>query len=135
MAGPVQTISYFSRRLIQFEQKFAQRPAESLRATAAVFRTFSEHLAGALECLEAGADPESFCAELRALMPGLQTETLAEIGSPEADKILYALGDALEPGRLREQMETSENTAVLFEELYKASILVRALADGLHAAG
>ncbi len=132
MAGPIQTISYFARRLIQLEQKFVKQPHDRLPHTAILFRSFSLALANTKEALIQGRDLVPACQEFLSLFPQLELQTTAEMGSPEAEKLLHALKEAMDPERLRNQIETSENRNSLGEELEKAIILVRALADGLY---
>jgi len=132
MAKPVQTISYFARRLIQLEQKFARREPTHLRATAELFRAASDKLDDLLDALEDGEAVESACISLLTLLPGLEIEVYAEVGPPECDKIVQAMRDAVNPERVAKQFSESEDRPALMEELDKAAILVRALADGLN---
>src|SRR6266849_6068894 len=98
MSDPVQTLSYFARRLIQFEQKFARRDPEKLRGTAALFRKAGEGLDQLPKAFEQGASLDPACALLQAILPGLEAEIYAEIGSPEAENLASALREAVQPG-------------------------------------
>jgi len=130
MAGPIQTLSYFARRLIQFEEKFASRPPERVLEAAELFRSMSEGLDGLLDAFDDHTALEPATATLKAMLPKLENEAHAEIGSPESDKLTLALREALEPGKLQLQLE-APNRDALVQELDTASILIRALADGL----
>ena len=130
MAGPIQTLSYFARRLIQFEQKFASRTPEKVLEAAELFRSMSEGLDGLLDAFDDQAALEPATATLKAMLPQLESEVHAEMGSPESEKLSHALREALEPGNLQRQMD-APNRDTLVAELDKAAILVRALADGL----
>jgi hypothetical protein len=130
MAGPIQTLSYFARRLIQFEQKFASRPPEKVQEAADLFHSMSEGLDGLLDAFDDHAALEPATATLKAMLPQLENEVHSEIGAPESDKLSHALREALEPGNLQRQLD-APNRDTLVQELDKATILVRALADGL----
>src|SRR3989338_1043942 len=129
MAGPIQTLSYFARRVIQFEQKFAARPPARVQETAELFRSVGEGFDGLLDAFNDDAIIEPATESLKALLPQIETEVHAEVGHEEGERLSHALREALEPGRLRQQMGEADKRQTLIEELDKAAILVRALAD------
>ncbi len=132
MAAPVQTISYFARRLIQFEQKFARRDPAQLPEIAGIFRDTGKGLDDLVAAINSGSDLEPACTLLQALSPRLQKEVQREIGPPESDRLLAAWGESLHAEALQGQFDQSPDGRVLLEELEKAAILIRALANGLH---
>ena len=134
MAGPAETLSFVARRLIQFEQRFAQADAARKRAAAALFT----QIAASLQVLSAdlGRDqlPHEACRELVFYSTKLKECTGEELGAVEADRLANAMADASDKEKLYLQYRSAEDRKYLTEELEKAAILIQALANGLYVA-
>ena len=134
MAGPAETLSFVARRLIQFEQRFAQAEASRKRAASALFT----QVAASLQLLagDLGRDqlPHEACRELVFYSTKLKECAGEELGAVESDRLANALGEASDKEKIYLEYRAAEDKKYLTEELEKAAILIQALANGIYVA-
>src|SRR5690606_24124114 len=78
--------------------------------------------------------PHDACRELALFSSRLDGAISEELGPQEGARLAEALAKACDKEGLYLTFRTSDNKRHLAEELEKASILIRALADGIYAA-
>jgi hypothetical protein len=134
MAGPIETLSYVARRLIQFEQRFAQADPARKREAASLFT----QIAGSVQLLahDLGRDhlPHEACRELALSSTRLRVCAGDPLGQGEAERLSKSLGEACDKEKLYLQYRSAPDQKALAEELEKAAILIQALANGLFVA-
>lgn len=134
MADPVETISFVARRLIQFEQRFAKAPPPRRRAASELFAQVARSIAALAPELSRDHLPHDACRELALSASRLEENVADELGTQEAARLAEALGKACDKEALFLAFRTSDRKKHLEEELEKAAILIRALADGIYGA-
>jgi hypothetical protein len=132
MAGPAETLSFVARRLIQFEQRFAQAATERKRAASALFTQIAASLQTLAADLSRDQLPHEAGRELIFYSTKLKECAGEELGAVEADRLANALGEASDKEKIYLQYRSSEDKKYLTEELEKAAILIQALANGLY---
>jgi hypothetical protein len=134
MAGPAETLSFVARRLIQFEQRFAMADAARKRNASLLFSQISQSLQMLVTDLGRDQLPHEACRELIFFSTKLKECSEEELGSVEADRLTLALGEAGDKEKIYLEYRSSDRKKYLEEELEKAAILLRALANGLYMA-
>jgi hypothetical protein len=132
MAGPAETISFVARRLIQFEQRFAQADLAQRQKFSKLFNQISRTILVMVEELDRDHLPHEPCRDLILFASQLQELAQQELGTNEADRLSKALGDACDKEKIFLEFRGSDRKAFLVEELEKASILIQALANGIY---
>jgi len=131
MAGPVETISFVARRLIQFEQRFVSAAMVRRQASSRLFSQISRSLQILIADLERDRVPHEACRDLIFFASLLQDCVEDEIGIQESDKLSQALEGASDKEKLFLAYRSTGDKKLLVEELEKASILIQALANGI----
>jgi hypothetical protein len=131
MAGPAETISFVARRLIQFEQRFAQADLEHRRGASQLFGQISRSIQAMVFELDRDNLPHDACRDLILYSTRLQESAQEELGT-EADRLSAALGDACDKEKVFLEFRSSDRKGYLVEELEKAAILIQALANGIY---
>jgi hypothetical protein len=133
MAGPVETLSFVARRLIQFEQRFERSDPIRKREAAALFTRIAASLYALTADLARDQVPHEPCRDLALYSTRIRECIEEEIGPVEAERLAKVMGEASDKEQLYLQYRSADNKKALSEELEKASILIRALANGLGA--
>jgi hypothetical protein len=131
MAGPAETISFVARRLIQFEQRFAQANLEQRRGISKLFSQISRSIQAMVIELDRDHLPHDACRDLILFASKLLESTQEELGSVEADRLATALGEACDKEKIFLEFRASDRKKYLVEEMEKAAILIQALANGI----
>jgi hypothetical protein len=131
MAGPAETLSFVARRLIQFEQRFAQAGAERKRNASSLFTQISQSIQLLVSDLGRDQLPHEACRELIFYSTKLKDCAEEELGPTETERLALALGEASDKEKIFLEYRTSDRKGYLSEELEKAAILIRALANGI----
>jgi hypothetical protein len=131
MAGPAETLSFVARRLIQFEQRFAQAGAERKRNASSLFSQISQSIQLLVSDLGRDQLPHEACRELIFYSTKLKECAEEELGTAETERLALALGEASDKEKIFLEFRTSDRQDYLSEELEKAAILIRALANGI----
>ena len=134
MAGPAETLSFVARRLIQFEQRFSQANAQHKRAAASLFTQISRSIQVLVADLGRDQLPHEACRELVFYSTKLADCAGEELGPAETERLSKALAEASDKERIFLEYRSSDRKKYLEEELEKASILIQALANGIHMA-
>ncbi|HKP96197.1 MAG TPA: hypothetical protein VJ385_10605 [Fibrobacteria bacterium] len=134
MAGPAETLSFVARRLIQFEQRFAQADLARKRAASSLFSRISRSLQTLVADLGRDLLPHEACRELAFYSTKLKECAGEELGAGESDRLSQALAEASDKEKIYLEYRSSEHRKYLTEELEKASILIQALANGIYMA-
>ncbi|MDB5105555.1 MAG: hypothetical protein JWP91_3244 [Fibrobacteres bacterium] len=134
MAGPAETLSFVARRLIQFEQRFSQAAVERKRNASTLFSQISQSIQVLIADLSRDQLPHEACRELIFFSTKLKECAEEELGPTETDRLALALGEASDKEKIYLEYRASDRKSYLTEELEKASILIRALANGIYAA-
>jgi hypothetical protein len=134
MAGPVETISFVARRLIQFEQKFAKTGLSRRRAASQLFSQLSQSVQSLTDDLIRDRLPHDACRELILYSTRIAEGSDEELGPSEAERLAAALGSACDKEKLYLEFRSSDRREYLIEELEKAAILIQALANGIYMA-
>lgn len=132
MAGPVETISFVARRLIQFERRFAQTDLNHRREISSLFSQISKTILVMLEELDRDHLPHKACRDLILYSTRILNSTKEELGADEADRLSTAFGEACDKEKVFLEYRLSDRKEYLTEELEKASILIQALANGIY---
>jgi hypothetical protein len=132
MAGPAETLSFVARRLIQFEQRFSQAPPERKRSASALFAQISISIQTLAADLGRDQLPHEACRELIFYSTKLKECVEEELGTTETERLSLALAEASDKEKIFLEYRSSDRKGYLSEELEKASILIRALANGIH---
>lgn len=135
MAGPAETLSFVARRLMQFEQRFAQADASRKRLASTLFSQISQSIQALVEDLGRDQLPHVPCRELIFYSTRLKDCAEEELGTTETDRLSLALGEASDKEKIYLEFRASDRKKYLTEELEKASILIRALANGIYMGG
>ncbi|MDQ3000542.1 MAG: hypothetical protein M3Y08_04695 [Fibrobacterota bacterium] len=135
MAGPAETLSFVARRLIQFEQRFAQADASRKRMASTLFSQISHSIQALVEDLDRDQLPHEPCRELIFYSTKLKDCAELELGTMETDRLSLALGEASDKEKIYLEFRASNRKKYLTEELVKASILIQALANGIFMGG
>ncbi|MEO6094235.1 MAG: hypothetical protein ABIW76_00690 [Fibrobacteria bacterium] len=131
MAGPVETLSYVARRLIQFEQRFAQAREERKRNASYLFSQISQSIQLLVSDLGRDQLPHEACRDLIFCSTKLKGCAEAELGITETERLALALSEASDKEKIFLEFRTSDRKDYLSEELKKAAILIQALANGI----
>jgi hypothetical protein len=131
MAGPAETLSFVARRLIQFEQRFAQAGVERKRNAASLFSQISQSIQLLVSDLGRDQLPHEACRELIFYSTKLKDYAGEELGAAETERLALALSEASDKEKIFLEFRTSDRQGYLSEELEKAAILIRALANGI----
>lgn len=131
MAGPTETLSFVARRLIQFEQRFAQAEPDRKRAASALFTQVAASLQVLAGDLSRDQLPHEACRELVYYSTKLKECAGEELGEGETDRLANALGEASDKEKIYLQYRAADDKKYLTEELEKAAILIKALANGI----
>ena len=131
MAGPAETLSFVARRLIQFEQRFAQAGPERKRNASSLFTQISQSIQLLVADLGRDQLPHEACRELIFYSTKLKECAEEELGTTEAERLALALREASDKEKIFLEFRTSDRKDYLSEELEKAAILIRALANGI----
>lgn len=131
MAGPIESLSFVARRLIQYERRFAQAEPGRKAEAAALFSRISASLQALASDLGRDQLPNEPSRELVLYSTRLNECVGEELGAVEADRLAHVLAEASDKERLYLQYRSSEDKRTLAEELEKAAILIQALANGL----
>lgn len=135
MAGPVETLSFVARRLIQHETRFAKAGLERRRGASVLFARIARSMALLGPALVRDQLPHDACREL-ALCASLLAEAVTEeLGPQEGARLAEALAKACDTEGLYLEFRSPDRRKALAEELDKAAILIQALADGIYIAG
>lgn len=134
MAGPAETLSFVARRLIQFEQRFAQAAPARKQAASALFTQVAASLAVLAADLGRDQLPHEACRELVFYSTKIKECAGEELGEGEAERLANAMGEASDKEKIYLQYRSAQDKRYLTEELEKASILIQALANGLYVA-
>lgn len=134
MAGPAETLSFVARRLIQYEQRFAQAETGRKRAASALFTQVAASLQILAGDLSRDQLPHEACRELVFYSTKLKECAGDELGEGEADRLANAMGEASDKEKIYLQYRSAEDKRYLTEELEKAAILIQALANGIYVA-
>ncbi len=132
MAGPAETLSFVARRLIQFEQRFAQADASRKRAAASLFSRISQSIQILVSDLNRDQLPHEACRDLIFFSTKLKECAEEELGGTESDRLSQALREACDKEKIFLEYRSSEQKKYLGEELEKAAILIQALANGIY---
>ncbi len=132
MAGAAETLSFVSRRLIQFEKKFANADLELRKKSAKLFLQIGSSLSLLLSELERDHLPHEPARELILYSTLLEELTNEPLGAEEASRLGNAMRNASDKEKLYLEYRASNQKKHLSEELEKASILIRALANGIY---
>lgn len=132
MAGPCETLSFVTRRLIQFESRFAKADLARRRAASRLFAHIGATLQGLAADLSRDTLPHEPCRELVFFATKLAGAVSEEIGMQEAEKLSATLSQASDEEKLFLEFRASERREELKEELEKAAILIQALANGIY---
>jgi hypothetical protein len=132
MAGPVETLSYVARRLIQHELKFAKAELPRRRAASQLFSQIARSMGALGPELSREHLPHDACRELALYASRLEEAVAGELGAPEAVRLAEALAKASDKESLFLEYRTSDRRKHLEEELDKAAILIQALANGIY---
>lgn len=132
MAGPAETLSFVARRLIQFEQRFAQATPERKRSASTLFSRIARSLQALSSDLDRDQLPHEACRELVLSATRLKDYVEEELGAAETHRLTQALAEASDKERIYLEFRSSDRKQELMEELEKAAILIRALANGLY---
>lgn len=131
MAGPAETLSFVARRLIQFEQRFAQATPERKRNASTLFLQISQSIQLLVSDLSRDHLPHEACRELIFYSTRLRECIEDELGATETERLSLALREASDKEKIFLEYRPSDRKDFLIEELEKASILIRALAYGI----
>jgi hypothetical protein len=131
MAGPVDNLSFVARRLIQYERRFSQAHPARKSEAAALFLRIASSIQSLVDHLERDQLPHEPCRELILSSTRLKECAEEELGPAEAEKLANMLGEASDKERIYLQYRSDVDKKSLGEELQKAAILIRALANGL----
>ena len=131
MAGPIESLSFVARRLIQFERRFAQADHGRKTEAAALFTRIAISLQALAGDLGRDQLPHEACRELVLYSTRLKECVGEELGAAEAEKLAHVLGESSDKEKLYLQYRSAEDKRTLSEELEKAAILIQALANGL----
>ena len=131
MAGAVENLSFVARRLIQFEQRFAQADPQRKLEAATLFARIAASLQALVADLGRDQLPHEACRDLVLYSTKLKECADAGLGAAEAEKLSNVMGEASDKERLYLQYHSAEDRKYLLEELEKAAILIQALANGL----
>jgi hypothetical protein len=131
MAGSVDNLSFVARRLIQYERRFAQAAPFRKSDAAALFLRIASSLHSLADHLGRDQLPHEPCRELVLYSTRLKECVEEELGTAESEKLANMLGEASDKERLYLEYRSAADKKPLGEELEKAAILIRALADGL----
>ena len=131
MAGPAETLSFIARRLIQFEQRFAQAVPERKRNASTLFLQISQSINLLVSDLGRDQLPHEACRELIYYSTKLRECVEEELGATETERLSLALREASDKEKIYLEYRPSDRKDFLIEELEKASILIRALAYGI----
>jgi hypothetical protein len=131
MAGPVENLSFVARRLIQFERRFAQADPARKGEAAALFARIASSLQALASDLGRDQLPNEPSRELVLYSTRLKECVGEELGAAETDRLSHMLAEASDKEKVYLQYRSAEDKKSLSEELEKASILIRALANGL----
>ena len=134
MAGPAETLSFVARRLIQFEQRFAQADATRKRAAASLFSRISQSIQVLLTDLNRDQLPHEACRDLIFFSTKLRENAEEELGATESERLSQALREASDKEKIFLEFRASDQKRYLSEELEKAAILIQALANGIYMA-
>ena len=134
MAGPAETLSYVSRRLIQFERRFAQSDLARRRSASQLFTQIGASLQSLTGDLARGGVPHDASRELMLYSTRLPEAISEEVGLQEAEKLAMTLGQAADKEKIYRQFHASDRPQDLSEEVEKAAILIQALANGIYMA-
>jgi hypothetical protein len=132
MAGPVETLSFVARRLIQFEQRFGQADSLRKRYAASLFTQISLSIQTLVYDLNRDQLPHEACRDLIFYSTKLREGTEEELGSTESERLSQALREASDKEKIFLEYRTSDRKKYLEEELEKAAILIQALANGIY---
>jgi hypothetical protein len=132
MAGPAETLSFVARRLIQYEQRFAQAAVERKRIASSLFSQISQSIQVLVADLSRDQLPHEACRELIYYSTKLKECAEEELGATETDRLAQAMGEASDKEKIFLEYRSSDRKGYLTEELEKASILIRALANGIY---
>lgn len=135
MAGPTETLSFVARRLIQFEQRFAQAEVSRKRSASTLFSQISRSIQTLIADLSRDQLPHEACRELIFYSTKLKECAEEELGAAETERLSVALGEASDKEKIYLEFRASDRKKHLTEELEKASILIRALANGIYMGG
>lgn len=131
MAGPAETLSFVARRLIQFEQRFAQAAPDRKRNASTLFLQISQSINLLVSDLGRDQLPHEACRELIFYSTRLKDCAEEELGATETERLSLALREASDKEKIFLEYRPSNRKDFLIEELEKASILIRALAYGI----
>jgi hypothetical protein len=134
MAGPAETVSFVARRLIQFEQRFAQADPVRKRSAASLFSQISQSIQILVSDLNRDQLPHEACRDLIFYSTKLKEGTEDELGAAESERLSQALREACDKERIFLEFRSSDQKKHLGEELEKAAILIQALANGIYMA-
>ncbi len=134
MAGAAESLSFLSRRLIQFEGKFALRPRSGRAKAAQLFAGMAKGLQALYSALQEDEVPHEAARQLARWADELATEIAPEVGAGEAERMGALMAEACDHERLFLEYRSSENPEGIVEDLWRGSVLVQALADGLDPA-
>lgn len=131
MAGAVDNLSFVARRLIQYERRFAETDLPRRTGAAGLFLRIAASLQSLADHLERDQVPHEPCRDLILYSTRLKDCVETELGQAESEKLAHMLGEGSDKERLYLQYRSAEDKKALGEELEKAAILIRALANGL----
>jgi hypothetical protein len=131
MAGAAESLSFLSRRLIQFEGKFALRPKPGRAQAAQLFAGIAKSLHALYTALQEDEVPHVAARQLARWADVLSVEIAPEVGASEAERMGALMADASDHEKLFLEFRSSENPDSIIEDLWRGSVLVQALADGL----
>lgn len=133
MSGPAENLSFVARRLIQFEQRFAQAEPQRKLDSATLFARISASLHALVADLGRDQVPHEACRDLVLYSTRLRDLADAGLGAAEAERLAHVMGEASDKESLYLQYRSAADRKSLLEEVEKAAILIQALANGLCA--
>lgn len=131
MAGPIESLSFVARRLIQFERRFAQANPRRKVEAANLFSRIASSLQALASDLGRDQLPNEPSRELVLYSTRLPECVDEELGAVEAERLANVLAEASDKEGLYLEYRSAPDKKELAEELEKASILIQALANGL----
>ena len=107
---------------------------ERKRSASALFSQISQSIQVLVTDLGRDQLPHEACRELIFYSTKLKDCAEEELGPTETERLALALGEASDKEKIFLEYRSSDRKGYLTEELEKASILIRALANGIYVA-
>jgi hypothetical protein len=131
-SNAIELLSLAARRLIQFETRFYQTESIRRQSIAGYFGMLSNAIAALGGDLQRQKAPHESTRELAKLASQLGTFVGEVLGDTETERLRQFLDQGSDTDRIYREFTQSPSQSFLIDEMNKATILLRALSQGLY---